>query len=120
MKKIFMLVAGLGFCINMQSFAAPTFLLKEDFEGVTLPALPATWTQNTIATTGWKTAGASISFPNANGWFIPAHTKYIVVDDWNKNEKNDSTTLMTPSVNLTGLSGAYLLFDYNFIKAYYT
>lgn len=89
----------------------------EDFEGVTTPALPASWTQNTAATTGWKTNSGSISFPQTGGWAIPAHTKYAVVDDFNNNENNSVSTLISAPIDLTQFTAPFLSFDYYFIGA---
>lgn len=87
----------------------------EDFEGVSTPALPASWSQTTAATTGWKTHSGSIS--STNGWGIPAHTKYAVVDDWNNNENNSVSMLVTAPIDLTQFSSPFMSFDYYFVGA---
>lgn len=119
MKKVFTLLMGAAFCTAMTA-SAQTTILKEDFESVTVPDLPNGWTQFTKDTAGWRTHKGQISFTSSQtGWIIPAHTNYAVIDDWNKNLKNDSTSLITPAFDLTGISGAYLNLDYSFIKAQY-
>lgn len=92
-------------------------VISENFESAAMPALPAGWVQQTKATTGWKTFSGSIT---ANGsWVCPAHTKYAVIDDWNNNEINDSSVLMSPVFSLVGTTGAYLNFDYYYVQAIY-
>ncbi len=97
--------------------SAQTIMLQ-DFESATIPALPSGWTQNTKATTGWKTNSGSISFNNGS-WILNPHTTYAVVDDWNHNETNDSTRLVSPVFSLVGHTNAYVAMDYFFILASY-
>lgn len=115
MKKLFTLIAAATIGVQAQSTAQT--VLTEDFESVAIPALPATWTQMTKATTGWKSNSGALA--STNGWAIPATTKYAVVDEWNNNEDNDSTMLISPVFSLTGVTGAYLTFDYYFVLASY-
>lgn len=89
----------------------------EDFEGVTVPSLPAGWTENTQATTGWKTHTGAI--PSTSGWVMPAHTKFAVLDDWNNDENNQTSSLITPSIDLTSLTTPYLGFEYYYVQAQY-
>lgn len=87
----------------------------EDFEGVTTPALPAGWSQTSAATTGWKTNSGTIS--SANDWKTPAHTKYAVVDDWNNNENNSTSTLVTAPIDLSQITTPFLTLDYYYVGA---
>lgn len=115
MRKIVTLIAG-GLLFSATTIAQTITL--QDFESVTVPALPAGWTQQTKATTGWKTNTGSIV---ANGsWTLKAHTKYAVIDDWNNNEDNDSSMLISPSFSLAGKTGAYLYLDYYYVQAQYS
>lgn len=115
MKKIYTLL-----CASMLGFGTDVFaqnIMFENFEGVSIPALPSGWTQNTKATTGWKTnTGKLVS---TGGWFIPERTTYAVVDDWNNNELNDSTRLVSPVFSLVGHPNAYVVLDYYFVGASY-
>lgn len=87
----------------------------EDFEGATTPGLPTGWTQNTQATTGWKTHSGQIT--SYSNWNTPAHTQYAVVDDWNNDENNSTSTLISNSIDLTQFSTPFLQFDYYFVGA---
>ncbi len=89
----------------------------EDFEGATVPSLPAGWTENTQATTGWKTHTGAIT--STNGWVMSAHTKYAALDDWNNDENNSTSTLITPTMDLTSLSTPYLSFEHYYVQAQY-
>ena len=87
---------------------AQTIYFSENFEGVTAPAIPATWVQTTLATDGgWKsgTALGSSYFP------IPAHTKYLATNDdvCNCNKSNDF--IHTPSFSLTSATFPVLKYD---------
>lgn len=106
-------VLGLGFNANAQT------VLQEDFNSTSGTALPASWTQVTKATTGWKTNTGSLTF--TAGWAVPAGTgRYAVVDEWNNNENNDTTRMVTPAFSLTGVSGAWLTYKSYFVKATYS
>lgn len=106
-------VLSIGFGANAQT------VVQEDFNSTSGTALPASWTQVTKATTGWKTNTGSLSF--TAGWAVPAGTgRYAVVDEWNNNENNDTTRLITPTFSLTGVSGAWLTYKSYFVKATYT
>lgn len=106
-------VLSIGFGANAQT------VLQEDFNSTSGTALPASWTQVKKATTGWKTNTGSLTF--TAGWAVPAGTgRYAVVDEWNNNEDNDTTRLVTPTFSLTGVSGAWLTYKSYFVKATYT
>lgn len=117
MKKLFTLIAAAVVGINADSTAQTYF--KENFEGVTTPALPAGFTQATKAATGWKTNKGTLNA--TNGWKVLDHTQYAVVDEWNNNEDNDSTVLITPKIDLSAVTTpTYLKYDCYFVKASYT
>lgn len=118
MKKILlgMALASLGLSFNGYS----QVIMTQDFEGATFPALPATWTQMSTGTpTAWftsSTAGSTWGGLTA-AYNLPAHTKYVVVDDAaNPNQVHD--TLMSPVFAVSGaLSYLYLNYDNFFYKA---
>lgn len=115
MRKISTLFAA-GLLLSVSSIAQTVML--QNFESVAPPALPGGWLQQTKATTGFKTYTGSIT---ANGsWVCPAHTIYAVIDDWNNNENNDSTMLLSPVFSLAGKTGAYLNLDYYYVQAQYS
>jgi hypothetical protein len=90
----------------------------EDFETVTIPALPLGWTATTTGTTGWKSHTGPTAF--TNGWAIPAHSQYAVVDDWNNpNDINNPGRISTPSINLSTATKPYLYFEYYYTQASY-
>jgi len=106
-------VLGLGLSANAQ------IVLQENFNGTSGTALPAGWSQITKATTGWKTNTGTLA--STGGWAVPAGTgRYAVVDEWNNNEDNDTTRLVTPVFTLTGVTGAWLTYNSYFVKAAYT
>ena len=113
MNKIttFLTVAALGAGLN----ATAQTVLRESFEAGT--SLPAGWTQVTKATTGWKINSGDLF--STNGWKIVSRDKYVVVDEWNNNENNDTTSLVSPIFNLTGVTGAKLTFNFYIVNASY-
>ncbi len=117
MKKICTLFSAAMLAVSSAGFAQTIML--QDFESATMPALPTGWTQHTKAVTGWKTNSGIIK-TNGGKWTTPAHSKYAVVDDWNNNEDNDSTLLISPSFSLVGHPNAQVAVDYYFILASYS
>lgn len=117
MNKFFTLLIGASFCAGVAT-QAQTSIFKEDFESVTVPALPNGWSQDIKDTAGWKTDTNAISF--SSGYVITAHTKYALLDDWNKNLDNSSSILVTPYLDLAGKSHTYMKFSYFFNEVAYT
>ncbi len=116
MNKIttFLTVAALGAGLN----ATAQTVIDENFASTSGTALPAGWTQIKKGATGWKSASGKLGF--TNGWAVPnVRDRYVVVDDWNNNEVNDTVSLVTPPLNLTGITGAVLTYDYYFVGAAY-
>lgn len=120
MKKIFTLFMGGVLGLGVNANAQKVSVWAEDAESVTTPALPANWTEVTSATKSWKSHNGTISFANTPGWAIPAHTNYLVIDDWNNDDANNPSILVTPQIDLTTHTGAWLKFSYYFVKASYT
>jgi thiol-disulfide isomerase/thioredoxin len=105
-------VLGIGLSASAQ------IVVQEDFSGTTGTALPAGWSKITKATTGWKTNSGTLA--STGGWAVPAGTgRYAVVDEWNNNEDNDTTRLVTPIFTLSGVTGSWLTYNSYFVKAAY-
>lgn len=118
MKKFTLLLGSLA-CLCTHTSLAQTTIWSEDFESPTVaPALPTDWTQQTAATTGWKTNTGKVTY-GQTGWVCPAHTQFAVVDDWNNNENNHPSILVTPFIDLTSASHPFLQFDYFYVGASY-
>lgn len=118
MKKFSTLFSAAMLAFSAGGFAQTAF--QEDFNATTGSSLPAGWTQKKVGTIGWFTASGAHSF-GTSGFSSPdpKSGRYAVIDDWANDEDNDSTGLITPSINLTGVTGAYLTFDAWFAKAKY-
>ncbi|RYD54631.1 MAG: T9SS type A sorting domain-containing protein [Sphingobacteriales bacterium] len=117
MKKHFTLVTGLLLGICGQSMAQT--ILSQNFETTAVgKTLPTDWTTKTPATAGWAIAEGMINFAGTGGWKLPKHSRYAVVDDWTVTAAdNDSSVLITPDMDFTGVTGATLGFDFFFINA---
>lgn len=111
-----MLGAAFVLLASVQESTAQT-IYSEDFESVTTPAFPSGWSQNTAATTGWKSHSGAIA--STGGWVMAAHTKCAVLDDWNNDETNTASVLISDEFDLTGKTNVYLSFDYYFVGAIY-
>ncbi len=111
-------IATLALALAGVSLATAQTKLTQDFEGVTLPALPATWTEVVTATTGWKTNSGKVV--SQSPWACPEHTQYAFIDDWNNDEKNNPSILQSPVFDLTGVTTPYLSYDYYFVGGYYS
>lgn len=117
MKYIVTLIAGMAVFMANKSLAQTAF--SEDFEGVTTPALPASWENKKTGTIGWQTHTGSITFPGSGvDWSIKTHTQYAVVNDWNNaTDINNPSSLLTPLIDMSALTVPYLSFDYYFVSA---
>jgi hypothetical protein len=115
MKKVYSIFLASMLCLSTNVFAQD--IMTQNFESSNIPALPTGWTQTTKATTGWKTNTGRLA--STGSWFIPEHTKYAVVDDWNNNDLNDSTRLVSPTFSLVGHPNAFVILDYYFVAANY-
>jgi hypothetical protein len=120
MKKVFTLLSvGLfGLAVSSQA----QIVTSQDFESVTAPALPATWSQTAAVTiagsVGWKT-GTNTTLGSQN--FAPsAHTNFVAVnDDLDSAANNSNSLLKSNSFSLTGVSGAYAKFDLSYFASTY-
>ena len=103
MKKILLSIAAVSF-----SFGLSAQFYTEDFEGVTVPALPSGWSQVTVATDG----GYKTSTDMTSAYFdFPAHTQYVGTNDDDCNCDKANEELISNSIVLS--SGSYVLsFEY--------
>lgn len=119
MKKILLSlsVACLGMSVN--SFAQ---LAMETFESPSIPALPSGWVNSSGAgTPGWQTGTAAGSTWGAStgAYNMPAHTKYVYIDDAGTTGIDRLDTLKSPVFTMPG-SSAWLNYDFFFYKAIQT
>lgn len=115
MKKLFTCLSAV---VLLSASGNAQTIYFEDFESSTVPALPGGWTKASKATTGWKSGSGKLEF--TNGWMVKEHTKYAVIDDWNTNEANDSSVLISPVFSLIGPSSPYVAMDYYYAGASYS
>jgi hypothetical protein len=103
MKKILLSIAAVSF-----SFGLSAQFYSEDFEGVTVPALPSGWTQVTVATDG----GYKTSTDMTSTYFaFPAHTQYVGTNDDDCNCDKANEELISDPITLS--SGSYVMsFEY--------
>lgn len=86
------LVLGVGLLLAGGAFSQ---VYSEDFEALTVPALPAGWTQVTAATDG----GFKSSTNYTSTYFsFPAHTKYVGTNDDVCNCDKSNEKLISPSI----------------------
>src|ERR1043166_7784927 len=114
MKKQLLIVPAL-LLAAVGTLKAQTYY-SEDFEGVSAPAIPATWVQTTLATDGGWKSGTALS---SSYFGIPAHTKYIATNDdaCNCNKSNDF--VHTPSFSLVGATAPVLKYDLIYYNSNY-
>jgi thiol-disulfide isomerase/thioredoxin len=112
MKKSILSFLG----VALMSFGvvqAQTFFINESF---TAAGVPAGWTQQTAATDGGWKVGTNTQL-QSNGWPIPAFQGNMIAtnDDGCGQVCNKSNEyLITPVIDLAGVSSAILSFDYYF------
>jgi hypothetical protein len=115
MKKLLLSMLALA------SFTAANdqIIWQENFEATVGSALPAGFTQTTLATDGgWKTGIAS-GLSSQNFPFIE-HSRFIATNDDACNCDKSNDLLKTPSMNLSGYaSGVYLQYDLVFAGGTY-
>jgi len=107
MKKSILSAMGFALLFFGASYAQTTFL-NENFNGT---GLPAGWTQQTAATDGGWKVGANTAI-QSNSFPIPAFQGNMVGtndDACNCNKANEF--LITPTIDLAGVTAALLSFD---------
>jgi hypothetical protein len=110
MKKLLLSLslAGLAASLHAQT------IMKEDFETVTIPALPTGWSNVTTGPGhGFISNSGTLNWAIAN---VPAHTKYICVDNYN-DSGNHPATIASPTFSLVGATTPKLGFDWFCFKA---
>jgi len=76
--KSILLLTALLVCYNTST---AQIFFSEDFESVTSPALPTSWTVQTQSSDGGYTTGNAAN-ANANGtWAVPTHTQFAMTND---------------------------------------
>ena len=81
----------------------------EDFEGATLPNLPAGWSQVTAATDGGYKTTSDIT---STYFIVPAHTKYAGTNDDDCNCDKANEALISPVVAVPATGADLITFDY--------
>lgn len=115
MKKILFSLGllSLGLAANSQ------VIWQEDFEGTSGIAIPATFTQTTLATDGGFKSGTGGTL--ASSAYAPGdHTRFLATNDDACNCNKSADVLMTPSFSTVGYTAnVYLQFDVHFYGATY-
>ncbi|MFZ4400496.1 MAG: T9SS type A sorting domain-containing protein [Bacteroidales bacterium] len=120
-KKILLFASTLLIAVGITN--AQTVVFSETFETTTGIALPTGWVKTQPAsntTSGWKSGTAL----GNTGCPIPAHTRYVAVNDdatqvasQDPNVDNSNDLLRTPSINFSSTVAPYLTFDLSFAEA---
>ncbi len=120
MKKLLLIL-----CANVMFIAGinAQVIYSQDFETVTFAGLPLGWTQ-TVATgtnndsVGWNSGAAALL--SSAGFTPTEHTRFLAVNDDKREHANNSNSyLISPAINLVGVSSPYLYFDCSFIGSSY-
>jgi hypothetical protein len=109
MKKMFTRLFLAGAVLAGVSAQAQV-LFQEDFEATSGGAIPATWSQTTLATDGgWKSGtGSGMS---SQYFAIPDHSKILATNDDGCNCDKSNDVLVTPSMDFTGVAHPFVAFD---------
>lgn len=109
MKKILLSFAAVSFSLGLSAQ-----FYSEDFEGTTVPALPAGWTQVTAATDGGFKTSTDMTSPYFD---FPSHTQYVGTNDDDCNCDKANEELISDPITLS--TGSFVLsFEY-VLGAYY-
>ncbi len=122
MKKILLFVPSLLLAV-IGTMNAQTVIFSEDFQGTTGTGVPTGWTKSQAAsntTSGWQSGTALASTYFA----IPAHTRYMAVNDdatqassTSAAVDNGNDLLYSPSINLSTASFPVVKFDLFYFAA---
>ena len=94
-------------CLCITSVLSQTVLLEEDFE---LGAFPPGWSQSTNATDGGWLLGTNTSLQSTY-WSIAPHGNFIATNDDACDCDKSEDYLITPPIDLTGVTSAVLQFE---------
>ncbi len=109
MKKILLSFAAVSFSLGLSAQ-----FYSEDFEGTTVPALPAGWTQVTAATDGGFKTSTDMTSPYFD---FPSHTQYVGTNDDDCNCDKANEELISDPITLS-IGSFVLSFEY-VLGAYY-
>jgi hypothetical protein len=111
MKKFLQLISVITLLfIIVGKTKAQTVYYSEDFEGTTGTAIPATWSQTTLATDGGWLSGTNTTLSSST-FTIPAHTKFLATNDDNCNCDKSNDFLKSASFSLAGATNPVLTLD---------
>ncbi len=120
MKKLLLITCA---CFLFIAGISAQVIYNQDFESVTLSGLPVGWTQTVASGThndsiGWN-SGSSATLSSAG--FTPTdHSWFVAVnDDRHEFANNGNSLLISPAINLVGVSSPYLYFDCSYIHSSY-
>lgn len=116
MKKILLnlSLALLGISLS----AGAQTILSQNFSSAAVPAMPTGWTNTHTGTgDGWVTSNTSVSLYFSTAVAAAPDAVFAVVNDY-ATPTNAPAYMTTPSFSLSGMTHAYLTFDYVFNKAY--
>nr|WP_294860008.1 Omp28-related outer membrane protein [uncultured Fluviicola sp.] len=87
-------------------------IVSENFEGITAPAIPATWSQTTLATDGGFKGGTAASL-SSQSFPVPATnaTKMLVTNDDGCNCNKSADRLISPVIDLSTATAAVMEVD---------
>jgi thiol-disulfide isomerase/thioredoxin len=119
MKKLLLTLSA---CLAVSSISFAQ--LTENFESTTGSALPAGWSQTVVPSSGPNDSVGWNSGTNATlastDFSIPAHTRFVAVNDDKKaGANNSSSVLYTPIFSTVGMTSPYLSFDCSFLHNAY-
>lgn len=95
-------------------------IVSENFEGITAPGIPATWTQTTLATDGGFKGGTAASL-SSQSFPIPATnaTKMLVTNDDGCNCNKSADRLISPVIDLSTATAAVMEVDLFYAQGTY-
>ena len=95
-------------------------IVSENFEGITAPGIPATWTQTTLATDGGFKGGTAASL-SSQSFPVPATnaTKMLVTNDDACNCNKSADRLISPIIDLSTATAAVMEVDLFYAQGTY-